>query len=89
PGRQLTSAIQHFAAGVVFAAAAAEILPTVMHGLFPAATIIGGALGVVAMLLIKRFEETAKGPVGLLSAVGIDILVDGLVLGLAFLAGQK
>ncbi|MFX8887369.1 transporter, partial [Acinetobacter baumannii] len=26
---------------------------------------------------------------GLLSAVGIDILVDGLVLGLAFLAGQK
>lgn len=89
PGPQLSSAIQHFAAGVVFAAAAAEILPTVMHGSSPAATIVGGALGVVAMLLIKRFEETAKGPIGLLSAVGIDILVDGLVLGLAFLAGQK
>ena len=31
PGPVLVSAIQHFAAGVVFAAAAVEILPDVMH----------------------------------------------------------
>lgn len=89
PGPRLTSAIQHFAAGVVFAAAAAEILPDVMHGASPAATLVGGAAGVVVMLLIKRLEAVTKGPVGLLSAVGIDILVDGLVLGLAFIGGQK
>lgn len=89
PGPGLTSAIQHFAAGVVFAAAAGEILPDVMHGGSPAATLIGGAAGVVVMLLIKKLEQTTKGPLGLLSAVGIDILIDGLVLGLAFIGGQK
>jgi ZIP family zinc transporter len=89
PGPGLTSAIQHFAAGVVFAAAAGEILPDLMHGGSPAATLIGGALGVAVMLLIKKLEETTKGPLGLLSAVGIDFLIDGLVLGLAFIGGQK
>ncbi len=89
PGPTLVSTIQHFAAGVVFAAAAGEILPDVMHGGSPTATLIGGALGVLVMLLIKKFEERAKGPVGLLAAVGVDILVDGLVLGLAFIGGQK
>lgn len=53
------------------------------------ATLVGGALGVAAMLLIKKLEERARGPVGLLAAVGIDILIDGLVLGLAFIGGQK
>ncbi|MCI3130768.1 ZIP family metal transporter [Phenylobacterium aquaticum] len=89
PGPTLVSTIQHFAAGVVFAAAAGEILPDVMHGGSPTATLVGGALGVLVMLLIKKFEERARGPVGLLAAVGIDILVDGLVLGLAFIGGQK
>lgn len=89
PGPALVSTIQHFAAGVVFAAAAGEILPDVMHGGSPTATLVGGALGVLVMLLIKKFEERATGPVGLIAAVGIDILVDGLVLGLAFIGGQK
>jgi ZIP family zinc transporter len=89
PGPALVSTIQHFAAGVVFAAAAGEILPDVMHGGSPTATLVGGALGVLVILLIKKFEERAKGPIGLLSAVGVDILVDGLVLGLAFIGGQK
>jgi ZIP family zinc transporter len=60
-----------------------------MHGGSPTATLVGGALGVLVILLIKKFEERAKGPIGLLSAVGVDILVDGLVLGLAFIGGQK
>ena len=89
PSPRVLSAIQHFAAGVVFAAAAGEILPDVMHGASPAATLIGGTLGVATMLAIKRLEEGAKGPIGLLAAVGIDILVDGIVLGLAFIGGEK
>lgn len=32
PGERLVAAMQHLAAGVVFAAAATEILPLVMHG---------------------------------------------------------
>jgi zinc transporter, ZIP family len=38
---------------------------------------------------LKAFEARFKGPMALLAAIGIDILVDGLVLGLAFVAGEK
>ena len=89
PGPVLVSAVQHFAAGVVFAAAAGEILPDLRHAGSPWATLVGGALGVVAMLLLRRLEGRMKGPVGLMSVTGIDILVDGLVLGIAFAAGAK
>jgi ZIP family zinc transporter len=89
PGPTIVSAIQHFAAGVVFAAAAGEILPDVMHRGSPLATVIGGAIGIAVMLLVKQIETRAKGPAGLLAAVGVDILIDGLVLGIGFAAGAK
>jgi ZIP family zinc transporter len=89
PGPVLVSAIQHFAAGVVFAAAAGEILPDLKHAGSPGATLIGGALGVAAMLGVRSLERRVKGPLGLMSVTGIDILVDGLVLGIAFAAGAK
>lgn len=89
PGAGVTSGIQHLAAGVVFAAAAVEILPQVKHQGSLVATAIGGALAIVTMLSLKQIEERWKGPVGMLAAVGVDIFVDGLVLGLAFLAGER
>ena len=89
PGPVLVSAIQHFAAGVVFAAAAGEILPDLKHAGSIWATLVGGGLGVVAMLGLRNLEHRVKGPVGLMSVTGIDILVDGLVLGIAFAAGGK
>ncbi len=89
PGPVLESALQHLAAGVVFGAAAAEILPQVKHEASIWTTLIGGTLGVATMLGIKSLEGRWKGPVGMVAAIGIDILVDGLVLGLAFLAGAK
>ena len=89
PSATFVSAMQHLAAGVVFAAAAAEILPQVMHEASPIATFIGGTLGVVVMLSLKALEGRTKGPVAMLGAIGIDILIDGLVLGLAFVAGAK
>lgn len=89
PGPGLTSAVQHLAAGVVFAAAATEILPQVMHDGSPIATMVGGAAGVATMLSLKSLENRFAGPLGMLGAVGIDILIDGLVLGLAFVAGAK
>lgn len=89
PSAGFVSAMQHLAAGVVFAAAAAEILPQVMHQASPTATFIGGALGVGVMLTLKAMEGRSSGPVAMLGAIGIDILIDGLVLGLAFIAGAK
>lgn len=89
PGPAVTSAIQHLAAGVLFAAVAGEILPDLKHQQSPVAVIVGGALGVALMLLVKRLGEKAKGSTGLIATVGIDILIDGLVLGIGFAAGAK
>ncbi|MBS0639860.1 MAG: transporter [Proteobacteria bacterium] len=89
PSIVTVSAIQHFAAGVIFAAAAGEILPDVMHEGSPWPTIIGGAVGVMAMLLIKQMEAFAKGSIGLLTMVGIDLVIDGLVLGIGFAMGTS
>ena len=89
PSDAFVSAMQHLAAGVVFAAAAAEILPQVMHEGSPIATFTGGALGILVMLSLKALEDRASGPIAMLGAVAVDILIDGLVLGLAFVAGGK
>ena len=88
PGPQLVSAIQHFAAGVVFAAAAGEILPDLKHAGAVWPVVIGGGAGVVVMLVIQTLEARASGALGLLVTIGVDIFIDGLVLGLAFVAGQ-
>lgn len=89
PSEKVVAGVQHLAAGVVFAAAAAEILPQVLHGGSPTATLVGGTIGVVIMLGLKAIGARMTGPVAMLGAVGIDIFVDGLVLGLAFVAGEK
>lgn len=88
-GPKLVSAIQHFAAGVVFAAAAGELLPDIMHRGSPWATIVGGVIGIVVMLLVKQLERSVKGPIGLCTAIGVDVLIDGLVLGIGFAASPK
>lgn len=89
PGPRTTSALQHFAAGLIFAAAAAEVLPGMMHGGAVIPQVVGGAAGIVAMLVVREVGSRAQGPVALVSMIGVDILVDGLVLGLAFAAGAR
>ena len=111
PKARLGSAIQHFAAGVVFAALAVEILPDVVHRNAPFAAAGGFAAGVALMLALRtfarRFENKeaqgeaaeivdageigagGRGSIGLVLIVGIDILIDGLLIGVAFSAGER
>jgi ZIP family zinc transporter len=116
PGRRLGSAIQHFAAGMVFAAVAIELLPDVVSKRAPLATIFGFSLGVALMLLVswlsKRAESAGQnkakekrdlsasagagitenkgnGSTGLIAAVGVDITIDGFLIGIAFAASAK
>lgn len=98
PGPAMRSAIQHFAAGVIFCVLATELLPDLLHRRMPWVTVIGFAIGVAVMLGMKVFAErnegnthTASGnrPSSLVVAMGIDILLDGLLIGLGFAAGQK
>ncbi|USZ67750.1 hypothetical protein NGM10_13565 [Halorussus salilacus] len=94
PGRYMESNVQHFAAGVVFAAVAAELLPDV-HTRAPLVVVVGFAVGVAAMLGFHRLSKyiQAQGIGGklasassLLITVSIDMVIDGVLIGVAFLA---
>ncbi|GJD19973.1 zinc transporter [Rivularia sp. IAM M-261] len=89
PGPRLKSIVQHFAAGVVFAAAAGELLPDLVHEKSLAATIIGGSLGVAVMLGVKQLVKKASEPISLIAVVGVDVFIDGLIIGIGFAAGAK
>lgn len=89
PGPMLRSFVQHFAAGVVVAAAAGELLPDVVHEKSLWAVVIGGALGVVVMLAVKQLTKKASGSISLMATVGVDVLIDGLIVGIGFAAGAK
>ena len=94
------SYIQHFAAGVVFAAVSVELLPDIMrqHGGHAAMlAILGFLLGVVTMLGMKWLTEKLlpreKGgnlpPFSLIVTVGLDVFIDGLIVGIGFAIGSK
>jgi ZIP family zinc transporter len=95
---QLTSAIQHFAAGVVFAALAGEVLPELRREGQLGWVLLGFTGGVVLLLGLDAYAERQETdtidrrgalPLGLLSAVAIDLLIDGLLVGLGATLGDK
>jgi zinc transporter, ZIP family len=97
PGPTFRSYIQHLAAGVVFSVVAVELLPDIIHQHAHIEVTIGFTLGVICMLGLRSLshnlekENVAKEsiPIGLLVAVGVDILLDGFLIGVSFSAGAK
>ncbi|TSA79811.1 transporter [Deinococcus detaillensis] len=95
PGEKLRSFVQHFAAGVVFAAVAGELLPEITKGHQPVGVVIGFSLGVAVLLAVRQFAEALerrsgeKGESSLIAAVGIDVFIDGLLIGVGFAAGAR
>lgn len=91
PAPRLTSGIQYFAAGAVLAVVALDLLPGVSRQGHLGFAFVGFALGVVILLGLGQFEahgkpETHDGhastlPIGLLVAVGVDLLIDGILVG--------
>ncbi|MDB5203295.1 MAG: transporter [Ferruginibacter sp.] len=99
PGPVFRSVVLHFAAGVVFSVVAVELLPDIISNHQPIEVALGFSLGTITMLAVKFFAEkmerpsvsgTIKAalPYGLLMALGIDLLIDGLLLGVGFAAGN-
>jgi ZIP family zinc transporter len=97
PGGNLRSLILHFAAGVVFSVVGVEILPDILKNHLPFFTIIGFAVGFLAMTGIRHFAEKGeeiasitkgKIPWGIVTGIGVDIIIDGFLLGIAFAAGH-
>lgn len=101
PGAALKSVVLHFAAGVVFSVVAVELLPDMIRIHDPKSIVIGFTAGIAAMLLIKHYTEklaikqdSEKNspqslPWGILTAIGVDLLIDGILLGIGFAAGAK
>lgn len=101
PSHQARSLIQHFAAGVVLAALAVELLPEIEREHAPSLVLIACfALGSLFMYGIKlwtmRLERQAQlvgasagvGS-GLLLATFIDVATDGFIIGAGFAAGGQ
>ncbi len=102
PSHQTRSLIQHFAAGVVLAALAVELLPEIGREHAPGLVLVTAfALGSLFMYGLKlwttRLEHqasangaTAAGPgAGLLTATFIDVATDGFIIGAGFAAGGE
>jgi ZIP family zinc transporter len=101
PRHQVRSLIQHFAAGVVLAALAVELLPEIQREHAPGLVLAGCfALGSLFMYALKlwtlRLEHQASavgeanGPsTGLLLATFIDVAMDGFIIGAGFAAGGE
>lgn len=97
PSARTQSMVQHFAAGVVFAAVAGEVLPDLHDAHAPLPTVIGFAIGVAVMLLVKHLVESAAGEgseaprtaKSLLIVVLVDVVIDGILVGVGFAAGKE
>ncbi len=141
PSLAMRSIVRHFTAGVMFAAAAAEVLPDLLHTRGAASAVrvvLGVALGVAAMVAIRAFSDWLKErlnararermkapnasaapeaskasnalkaqtqrssgvaeqsaaamadpPVSLIAVTTVDVLLDGITLGIVFSLGAR
>ena len=97
PGVKTRSAIQHFAAGLVIAAVASDVIPETERLARPIAVIVGFAAGGVTMIGLKWFvvkferREKSRGkiPIGLATAAAVDTLIDGAIISAGFAAREN
>jgi ZIP family zinc transporter len=101
PTHATRSLIQHFAAGVVLAALAVELLPEIEREHAPGLVLVASfALGSLFMYALKlwtlRLEHRAASAAdgtgadaGLLLATFIDVAMDGFIIGAGFAAGGE
>ena len=96
PSATTRSLIQHFAAGVVLAALAVELLPEIGREHAAAPVVLGAfAVGSLFMYGVKLWTErleahaTDGASTGLLWAIFIDVATDGFIIGAGFAAGGE
>ncbi|MDI6539866.1 transporter [Pantoea ananatis] len=88
PDKRFMSLIHHFTAGVIFSAVAIEVLPSLKNQP-PVAVICGGIFGMIVMLTMQYIDESGRHKFVFLYVVGMDIFIDGFILGLGYADGLK
>ncbi len=92
PSHRARSLIQHFAAGVVLAVLATDVLPEITREHAPPYVLVGSfALGGLAMYFMKKITDQLEhqaaqtgesgSNIGLISTTFIDAIVDGMIIG--------
>lgn len=99
PSAVMKSLTQHLAAGVVFAAVAVEMGPDLLKRHESVSTAVGFSLGVAILVGLRvltgegssESEDTADSGTSttFFATVAADLLVDGLMIGIGFVAGAK
>ena len=100
PNSAFRSIILHFSAGVIFSVVAVELLPDIVEKHQPIFVVLGFLIGIGLMLFIKKFAEKSENqhksieivpkiPIAFVVAIGVDIFIDGLLLGIGFATGSK
>lgn len=99
PGPRLTSGLQHFAAGIVIAAVCTEVVPEAIAKEHIWSVIVGFVIGVVLVMSVRELsgegpkrsgrtaepeEDTPGVSLGMIVTTGIDLFIDGLLIGLGF-----
>jgi zinc transporter, ZIP family len=88
-GERFQSLLQHLAAGIIFASIATEIVPEIMNRDHLVAMIVGYFVGIVFMYAIRGIDKAMntgdrKGWLGVALAGGLDLVIDGFLMGIAF-----
>lgn len=92
PSPALRSIIGHLASGVVFGVVAAELIPEILETGQPLALSLGFILGASLMMSVEGISERvfkSRGNTGFLLATGLDVTVDGVLIGFAFAIGTS
>jgi ZIP family zinc transporter len=97
PNVKIRSAVQHFAAGAVLAAVAANVVPEVEQlGTLPGIVsgfVVGGLVMIGLKWVVVRLEqqETQKNqlPIGLAAAAAVDTFIDGALISAGFSANDQ
>ena len=85
PSPALVSGVQHFAAGIVMAAVAGEVLPELSDRGPLWLIVVGFCAGVALLVGLRRLEHAESRqpgamPIGFLTVVAIDLFIDGLLV---------
>jgi ZIP family zinc transporter len=99
PSDTWRSAIQHFTSGVVFAVVAIDLLPDIIKDHAPYEMAIGFSCGIILMLFIRAYAEKIEAnhpnheqatlPIALLGIVAVNVVVDGFLIGVSFVANEQ